>query len=68
MDSSDYLEFLNTRCSVREYSDEEIRDEEITYLLDCVTTAPSAGNLEAWDTVLQDSRRSGLLAGNPGDT
>ncbi len=62
MDSSEYLEFLNTRCSVREYSDEDISDEEITYLLDCVTTAPSAGNLEAWDIVLvrDAGRKEGL--------
>jgi nitroreductase len=63
MDSSEFLEFLNTRCSVREYNDEDINDEEITYLLDCVTTAPSAGNLEAWDIVLvRDAGRREALS------
>jgi nitroreductase len=52
MDSSDFFQFLNSRCSVRQYSGEAISDEEIAYLLDCAITAPSAGNLEAWDVVL----------------
>lgn len=52
MDSSEFHGFLNTRCSVRDYDTEEIGDDEIAYLLDCITTAPSAGNLEAWDVVL----------------
>jgi nitroreductase len=52
MDSSEFHGFLNTRCSVRDYENEKIGDDEIAYLLDCATTAPSAGNLEAWDVVL----------------
>jgi nitroreductase len=52
MDSSDFFQFLNSRSSVRHYSGETISEEEIVYLLDCAITAPSAGNLEAWDVVL----------------
>ncbi len=52
MDSSEFSAFVSTRSSVREYSGEAISDEEIGYLLDCTCTAPSAGNLEAWDVVL----------------
>jgi nitroreductase len=52
MDSSDFFSFLNSRSSVRQYLDEAIRDEEITYLMDCAITAPSAGNLEAWDVIM----------------
>jgi nitroreductase len=52
MDSSDFSSFLTTRSSVREYTREPIHDSEITYLFDCAATAPSAGNLEAWDVVM----------------
>ncbi|MDD1706628.1 MAG: nitroreductase family protein [Methanoregulaceae archaeon] len=52
MDSSEFLEFLAARCSVRDYSDEKVTDNEAVFLLDCASTAPSAGNLEAWDVVL----------------
>ena len=57
------MEFLSTRCSVREYSEEEIDEDEIAYLLDCASTAPSAGNLEAWDVVLvRDTERKEALS------
>jgi nitroreductase len=52
MDSSEFFQFLNSRSSVRQYSGEAISDEEITYLLNCASTAPSAGNLEAWDVII----------------
>ena len=52
MDSSEFLGFLTTRASVREYGDEPVTDGEIRFMLDCASTAPSAGNLEAWDVVL----------------
>ena len=60
MDSSEFHGFLTTRCSVRDYSSEEIGDDEIAYLMDCAATAPSAGNLEAWDVVLvRDTEQEG---------
>jgi len=63
MDSSEFHGFLNSRCSVRDYSDEAISDDEIAYLMDCATTAPSAGNLEAWDVVLvRDPARKEALS------
>lgn len=52
MDSSEFFDFLNTRCSVREYTPDDITDDELSYLLGCAITAPSAGNLEAWDLIL----------------
>lgn len=63
MDSSEFLEFLASRCSVREYSDEKVTEEELVFLLDCASTAPSAGNLEAWDVVLiRDPERMEALS------
>lgn len=52
MDSSEFLGFLTRRSSVRGYGSEPVADDEVRYILDCASTAPSAGNLEAWDVVL----------------
>jgi len=56
MDSSEFHEFLAARSSVRNFRDEPVPEEDIMYILDCASTAPSAGNLEAWDVVLVDDR------------
>jgi nitroreductase len=62
MDSSDFIGFLTSRSSVREYGDEPVGDDDVTYILDCASTAPSAGNLEAWDAVVvtDEDARLGL--------
>jgi len=52
MDSSDFLTFVSARCSVREFRNESLSEDEITYIVSCAGTAPSAGNLEAWDVVV----------------
>jgi nitroreductase len=52
MDSSDFYGFLESRSSVRTYDDEPVTKEDIDYILKCASTAPSAGNLEAWDVVV----------------
>jgi nitroreductase len=52
MDSSDFFGFCSSRSSVRTYDDEPLTEDEISSILDCASTAPSAGNLEAWDVVV----------------
>jgi nitroreductase len=52
MDSSDFLNFLKSRSSVRSYERVPLSGEEIEYILACAGTAPSAGNLESWDVVV----------------
>jgi nitroreductase len=52
MDSSDFHRFLGDRMSVREYGSTSLAEEEIAYILSCASTAPSAGNREAWDVVI----------------
>jgi len=52
MDSSEFLGFLRTRSSVREFSDVELTSEEITTVVRAAERAPSAGNREAWDVVI----------------
>lgn len=52
MDSSDFFGFCSSRSSVRKFDDEALSEEEVGYILNCASTAPSAGNLEAWDVVV----------------
>lgn len=54
MDSSEFREFLASRCSVREYAGSRVPDEDLSYIMDAARSAPSAGNLEAWDVVIVD--------------
>lgn len=56
MDSSEFLDFLATRSSVRDYTDDPVSDSEVLSMLDAAGTAPSAGNLEAWDVVVVRDR------------
>ena len=62
MDSSEFFGFLAHRSSVRTYRNEPLTAEETDYILDCAGTAPSAGNLEAWDVVVvtEEDARSAL--------
>jgi nitroreductase len=52
MNSSEFLNFLATRVSVREYEEGCIIKDDVAYLLTAASKAPSAGNLEAWDAVI----------------
>ena len=52
MDSFDILGFLTRRSSVRSYDSEPVSQDDIDYILICASTAPSAGNLEAWDVIV----------------
>ena len=52
MDSSEFLDFLKSRSSVRVYTGDPLTDEEIEYIVSCAGTAPSAGNLESWDVIV----------------
>jgi len=62
MDSSEFIGFLTQRTSVRDYTDAALTEEDKDYILDCASTAPSAGNLEAWDVVVvsEEDARSAL--------
>jgi nitroreductase len=52
MDSSEFSRFLLSRSSVREYEETPLLEDEITSIVSSAATAPSAGNLEAWDVVV----------------
>jgi nitroreductase len=52
MDSSSFLAFLSSRASVREFTPSPLDEAEIEAILRSASTAPSAGNREAWDVVV----------------
>ncbi len=52
MESSEFLDFLNSRSSVRTYESDPLTEDEIEYILNCASAAPSAGNLESWDVIV----------------
>ena len=52
MEFSDFFQFLSTRSSVRTFNDTPVSSDEIGFILRCASTAPSAGNREAWDVVV----------------
>jgi nitroreductase len=52
MDSSDFIGFLRTRSSVRDFSSEVLENAEIDQILTAASLAPSAGNRESWDVVV----------------
>jgi nitroreductase len=63
MNSSEYFGFLSKRSSVRSYTGQELTPEEVEYIMDCASTAPSAGNMQAWDVVLvTDEQQKELLS------
>jgi nitroreductase len=52
MESSEFLDFLKSRSSVRTYERDPLTAAEIEFILAAASTAPSAGNLESWDVVV----------------
>ncbi len=68
MNSSEFFGFLAGRSSVRSYTGQELTPEEVEYIMDCASTAPSAGNMQAWDVVLVTAREQTELisAARPG--
>jgi nitroreductase len=52
MDSSSFLAFLSSRCSVRDFTPSPLEEPGIEAILRSARTAPSAGNREAWDVVV----------------
>ena len=66
MNSSEFLRFVKGRSSVREYSGEPLDPEEIEYILTSASTAPSAGNREAWDVVVVTDEETRLALAEAG--
>lgn len=46
---------FNKRVSIRSFSDKDIDDEMIDFLIKCATTAPSNGNMQPWEFIVINS-------------
>ncbi len=59
----DLFDVMARRRSVRKYSPEEVREEDINAILEAACSAPSAGNLQAYEiVVVRDKGRRRSLA------
>jgi len=59
----DFFEVLEKRRSIRKYKDEKVEDEKLLKILNAANSAPSAGNLQAYEIFLvRDKRKKHLLA------
>ncbi len=59
----DLFKVLNERHSVRAFKGKEIPEEKVKKILDAVNSAPSAGNLQAYEVVkVQEKERRQALA------
>ena len=48
----EFIDVINARMSVREYSEKPVEDEKITYVLECARLAPSAVNKQCWRFII----------------
>ncbi len=52
MEPQKYIEFLQTRRSIRKYKDEDVPMDIILKILDVARYAPSARNLQPWEFII----------------
>jgi nitroreductase len=48
----DVFEAIETRRSIRTFTNEKVSDEEVQKLIDAARRAPSAGNIQPWEFVI----------------
>lgn len=54
----EFFDVVKKRQSIRAYKKKEIEDEKIRKILEAANSAPSAGNLQAYEIVLvRDEKR-----------
>ncbi len=52
MDPEELLELMNSRVSIRRYTDEDLDREDIGMILEAARWAPSAGNMQSWEYIV----------------
>lgn len=58
----EFFETLKNRHSVRKFKDAEIEEEKLAKILEAANSAPSAGDLQAYEiVVVRDKKRKGML-------
>ena len=59
----EFSDVIKSRTSVRDYSDKEVEDEKITYVLECARLAPSWINKQCWRfIVIKNKETIALIA------
>ena len=48
----DVFEAMKQRRSVRDYTSEEVSEEDVWQLIEAARLAPSAGNVQPWEFVI----------------
>ena len=68
MDSVDFFQVLKERHSVRLYQDRPVEAEKLQTILEAISRAPSAGNLQAYEVYLvREAERRAELVRASGD-
>lgn len=49
-----FLELLEARRSIRQFTDEKIEQDDVDYLLECMLRSPSSRSLNPWEFVVVD--------------
>jgi len=59
----EFSDVIKSRTSVRDYSDKEVEEEKITYVLECARLAPSWMNKQSWRfIVIKNKETIALIA------
>jgi len=59
----EFFEVLRSRHSIRKFKEEELEEEKLQKILEAANSAPSAGDLQAYEiVVVKDKERKGKLA------
>ena len=57
MDEKELLDLMQSRTSVRHYTDEGIERETLGKILEAGRWAPSAGNMQSWEFIVVDEKK-----------
>lgn len=58
MDEKELLDLIQSRTSIRRYTDEGIERETIGKILESARWAPSAGNMQSWEFIVVEDRET----------
>lgn len=57
MDEKELLDLMESRVSVRHYTDEGIKRETLGKILEAARWAPSAGNMQSWEFIIVNEQK-----------
>jgi nitroreductase len=54
----EFIDVIKTRASVREFSEKQVEDEKINYILECARLAPSYMNNQCWRFIVIQEKQT----------